>query len=103
MKSCQDKAENAVDIRFYQNVFCFNGYDVAVLQILDIKKNFRFAFYRFDANAPFTATAIGITTQIPRRPAHEWTLRNKNLANIYAGKKWILNLSKGHKMDLKWT
>ena len=41
---------------------------------------------RFDANAPFTGTAIGITTQIPRRPYNEWTLRNKNIACIYAGK-----------------
>lgn len=40
---------------------------------------------RFDANAPYTATAVGITTQVPRRPPHEWTLRNKNLAGIYAG------------------
>ena len=44
-------------------------------------------FFRFDANAPYTATALGITTQITRRPPNEWTLRNKNLANLYAGIK----------------
>ena len=43
-------------------------------------------FFRFDANAPYTASAIGITTQVARRPPNEWTLRNKNLANLYAGK-----------------
>ena len=43
-------------------------------------------FFRFDANAPYTASAIGITTQVTRRPPIEWTLRNKNLANLYAGK-----------------
>ena len=55
--------------------------------------NFQF-FFRFDANAPYTASAIGITTQVTRRPPNEWTLRNKNLANLYAGK--YINASYGH-------
>ena len=50
---------------------------------------------RFDANSPYTATSVGITTQIPRRPHPEWTLRNKNLACIYAGKT-ILHALKSH-------
>lgn len=41
---------------------------------------------RFDANAPYTATALGITTKLHRRPYKEWTTRNKNIACIYAGK-----------------
>ena len=41
--------------------------------------------FRFDANSPFTALSQGITTKIPRRPSNEWTLKNKNLANLYAG------------------
>jgi hypothetical protein len=42
-------------------------------------------YFRFDANAPFTATTVGITTKLPRQPYNEWTLRNKNLACLYAG------------------
>ena len=54
-----------------------------------------FFICRFDANSPYTATSVGITTQIPRRPHPEWTLRNKNLACIYAGKT-ILHALKSH-------
>ena len=47
-----------------------------------------FAFNcRFDANAPYTGTALGITTKLPRRPYNEWTTRNKNIACLYAGRK----------------
>ncbi len=56
-------------------------------------ENYFLCIFRFDANAPYTATTVGITTQIPRRPYDEWTLRNKNLACIYAGnKKVFVNL-----------
>lgn len=47
---------------------------------------------RFDANAPYTATTVGITTQLPRRPYNEWTLRNKNLACLYAGYRVLLSV-----------
>jgi len=47
---------------------------------------------RFDANAPFTATALGITTQIPRKSPREWTLRNKNVACIYASYRVMLGV-----------
>ncbi len=38
----------------------------------------------FDALAPYTENATGIAVQVARRPKEEWTLRNKNLAVLYA-------------------
>ena len=50
---------------------------------------FKLFCFRFDANSPFTALSQGITTKIPRRPSSDRTLKNKNLANLYAGmRKW---------------
>jgi VCPO second helical-bundle domain/Domain of unknown function (DUF6851) len=39
----------------------------------------------FDALAPYHPTAVGVHSRIPRRPASEATIRNKNIAGLYAG------------------
>ncbi len=41
----------------------------------------------FDAIAPYHATAVGICTQIPRRPVSEHTRANRNRAILYASHK----------------
>lgn len=38
----------------------------------------------FDALAPYNPTAVGVYTRIERRPQEEWTLRNMNIASLYA-------------------
>ena len=38
----------------------------------------------FDALAPYHPTAVGAYTRIERRPQEEWTLRNMNIATLYA-------------------
>lgn len=38
----------------------------------------------FDALAPYHPTAVGVYTRIERRPQEEWTLRNMNIASLYA-------------------
>ena len=38
----------------------------------------------FDALAPYHPTAVGAYTRIERRPQEEWTLRNMNIASLYA-------------------
>ena len=38
----------------------------------------------FDALAPYHPTAVGVYTRIERRPQEEWTLRNMNIATLYA-------------------
>ena len=37
-----------------------------------------------DALAPYHPTAVGVYTRIERRPQEEWTLRNMNIATLYA-------------------
>ena len=58
-----------------------NGSDLPT--ILQFAVNLLIAM--FDAIAPYHDTAIGIVTKLPRRPLSERTLRNMNIACIYAG------------------
>ena len=41
-------------------------------------------YRRGDALAPYHPTAVGVYTRIERRPQEEWTLRNMNIATLYA-------------------
>ena len=45
----------------------------------------------FDANAPYTPAAVGIYSNLGRRPSHEWTHRNKNIAVFYCSLRVLGN------------
>jgi len=45
----------------------------------------------FDANAPYTPAAVGIYSNLGRRPSHEWTHRNKNIAVFYCSMRVLGN------------
>ncbi|WP_244297710.1 DUF6851 domain-containing protein [Streptomyces griseoflavus] len=54
----------------------------------------------FDAIAPYHPTAVGIFSDLGRRPSSEHTTRNKNIAVIYAAFTSLNNLYPEHKA--KW-
>jgi len=45
----------------------------------------------FDAIAPYTETAVGIYSKLGRRPLHEHTVRNKNIAVFYCSLRVLGN------------
>lgn len=52
----------------------------------------------FDAVAPYSATMVGVHSQIPRRPAAEGaTERNRNIANMYVAHRMLNVLLPQHK------
>jgi len=57
-----------------------NGCDASI--VLRITSSYATGW--FDSTAPFTDHAVGIYSHIPRRPAAERTLRNQNVALLYA-------------------
>ena len=41
---------------------------------------------QFDALAPYHPTSEGVLTKLQKRPYHERSMKNKNIAAIFAGK-----------------
>ena len=47
---------------------------------------------QFDALAPYHPTSEGILAKLLKRPYHERSMENKNVAAIYAGGKLLMKL-----------
>ena len=47
---------------------------------------------QFDALAPYHPTSEGILAKLMKRPYHERSMENKNIAAIYAGGKLLMQL-----------
>ena len=47
---------------------------------------------QFDALAPYHPTSEGILAKLMKRPYHERSMENKNVAAIYAGGKLLMKL-----------
>lgn len=52
----------------------------------------------FDAIAPYHPTAVGVYSRIPRRPAHQRTDRNRNVAILYSSYR-VLNSLYPHRAN----